>query len=121
MSTVQPLFSQQDREIIEALVFDSSLLPEYNPVSTCLFWDDELPLDATRGARQVIRELWIARSLLHKGLTFGAHPFNPEACRQMWEQANKEIPGWIGFRRLTLNERDRAYLENEEAVENPFE
>lgn len=121
MSSETNLFSQEDRKLIEALVFDPSLTPVYNPVSTCLFWDDELPLDATYEARFVIRELWMLRALLHKGLTIESHPFDPESCRQLWDQANKEIPGWTGFKRLTLSEKDRAYLEREEAVENPFD
>ena len=121
MSSAKQLFSQQDRELIDALVFDASLKPEFNAISSCLYWDDEMPLDMTHAARRVVRNLWIVRSLLHRGLTCDDHDFNPEACRSLWKQATEEIPDWPGFKRLVLSEKDKEYFEKWLAVDNPFD
>ena len=121
MSSAKQLFSQEDRERIDSLVFDSSLTPEFNAVSACLFWDDELPSNMTREGRNVVRLLWIVRSLPHRGLTFDDDDLDPEACRRLWEQATEEIPLWPGFKRLTLSEKDKAYFEDWLADKNPFD
>jgi hypothetical protein len=121
MPEAEQLFSQQDRELIEALVFNPSLEPEYNALSTCLYWDDELSLAMTREGRKVVRKLWIIRSLFHRGLTCDDHDFSPDACREMWKQATEEIPDWPGFKRLVLSKKDKEYFEKWLAVENPFD
>jgi len=121
MSASQPLFSQHDRELIESLVFDASLKPEFNGLSSCLYWDDELPLGVSRSARLMVGQLWIVRALLHRGLTFDDDDLDPEACRSIWEQATEEIPDWPGFKRLVLNKKDKEYFDQWLAVENPFD
>ncbi len=121
MGSVKPLFSEQDKELIESLVFDSSLMPEFNAISACLYWDDELPEDVTVEGMKVVRQLWMARGYLHRGLTFDDHDLNPEALRRFWEQATKEIPDWPGFKRLVLNKKDQAYFETWLADKNPFD
>jgi hypothetical protein len=115
------LFSEKDKELIESLVFDSSLAPEFNAVSACLYWDDEISWYMTPAGIKIVRLLWIARSLLHRGLTCDDHDFNPEACRQLWKQATEEIPDWPGFKRLVLSKKDKEYFEKWLAVENPFD
>jgi hypothetical protein len=121
MYSAEPLFSEEDRKLIEALVFDASLSPEYNALSTCLYWDDELSLEISWSARKMLGKLWIIRSLFHRGLTCDDHDFNPEACRSLWKQATEEIPDWPGFKRLVLSKKDKEYFEKWLAVENPFD
>ncbi len=55
------------------------------------------------------RSLWVARSLMHRGLTFSDHPINPEYSQRVWEQAIQEIPNWPGFQRLKLSSEDQKY------------
>ncbi len=121
MSSAKPLFSDQDRELIESLVFDTSLAPEFNAVSTSLYWEDELPEDITNAGMKVVRLLWIARSFVHRGLPFEGDETDPKSWRNLWQQATEEIPYWTGFKRLVLNKKDKEYFEQWLGVENPFD
>ena len=121
MDVEKPLFSEQDRERIESLVFDTSLTPEFNAVSACLYWEDEMPGRISREGMTTIRILWMARSYLHQGLTFEAHNLNPEALRLLWQKATEEIPDWPGFKRLVISKKDKEYFEKWLSDKNPFD
>lgn len=121
MTKIKELFSENDRGLIEAAQFDSSLEPRFNALSATLVWEDEIPSNITPDAYDVLSSLWVARSLMHRGLTFADHPINPEASQRIWEQAVLEIPNWPGFKRLALSEKERVFYEQMLAEENPLE
>jgi len=121
MCAAEPLFSDQDKALMDSLVFDPALKPEYNPVSNCLSWDDEVPQDISYSGLNVVRRLWMARGYLHKGQTIEDHFLNPHILRHLWEQATDEIPDWPGFKRLVLNKAEKAYFQEWLGVENPFD
>ena len=110
MDLEKPLFSEQDKELIESLVFDTSLMPEFNAVSTCLYWDDELPGNISREGLKMVRILWMARGYVHQGLPFDDYKPGPEFIRRIWEKATEEVPDWPGFKRLVLNKKDKEYF-----------
>jgi hypothetical protein len=37
-------------------------------------------------------------------------PLDPEYCRRIWQQAIEEIPDWPGFKRIVLDQKDKAFL-----------
>ena len=44
MQQTSSLFSERDRSLIEASNYDPDLKPNYNPLSSLLFWNDEAPV-----------------------------------------------------------------------------
>jgi hypothetical protein len=114
------LFISRDLKLIEELVLDPKLEPRFNALSAYLMWMDELPSGITSDGVDVLSSLWSARSLFHRGMSLADHPINPEYSRRVWEQALKEIPGWPGFQRLKLSEKDKSYFEEMIGKENPF-
>jgi len=117
---MEPLFKGKDLKLIESLVYDSSSEPNYESFKGCLVWPDESPNDITMDGFEKLSILWAVRSLFHQGLTIADHPLDPEYCRNIWERANQEIPGWPGFKRLTLNDKDKAYFEQRLNQEEQF-
>jgi len=89
MTLTEPLFSEIDKQLINALVFDSSLEPMFNSLADYFFWFDERPKNITPDASDKLQSLWVGRSLLHKGLTFADHEINPEYCANIWKQQMK--------------------------------
>jgi len=109
MTQAKQLFKEIDRESVESLVYDPSLEPNYNALAGHLMWFDELPSHITSAGIDVLSSLWVARSLMHRGLTFSDHPVNPEYSQRVWKQAIQEIPNWPGFQRLKLSVEDQKY------------
>jgi len=110
MTQNTPLFLERDRNLIENLKHDPSLKPSYSSLSGLLIWQDELPSNITPNGHDVLGTLWTGRSALHRGLSLSDVPINPEFCIKVWEQALIEIPNWPGFKRLSLNETDKIFL-----------
>lgn len=104
-------FNDQDLELMKSLKYDPSLKPNYESLKGCLIWKDERSDDLSPDAYHIVSSLFVARSLLHQGLTFDDHPVDPEYCKNLWVIAQKQIADWPGFKRLTLNDEDRKYLE----------
>ncbi|MDX2106002.1 MAG: hypothetical protein SFY67_06325 [Candidatus Melainabacteria bacterium] len=121
MTQIAPLFSERDRILIEKLKYDPALEPKYNALSGVLIWQDELPSNVTPNGHDVLGTLWTGRSMLHRGFTLSDAPINPEYCIEVWEQALTEIPNWPGFKRLTLNETDKTFLNKNLAQEGGFD
>lgn len=108
----KPLFSQRDKELVDALIYDNSLEPIFNSLADYLIWLDERPDNITPEGSDKLQTLWVGRSLLHKGLSFADHEINPEYCALVWNQALEEIPNWPGFKRLQLTEKDNKYFQD---------
>ncbi|MBZ5610178.1 MAG: hypothetical protein LAP38_18100 [Acidobacteriia bacterium] len=98
-----PYFSDRDRAIVEALVFDAAEEPGYEALKGCLVWRDEQPNNITNEGWDKLCDLWIARSYLHRG-----EPMKDQ-FRSAWEQAQREGIRWPGFQRVTLSANDKAY------------
>ncbi len=118
MTQNEPLFSERDKELVDALVFDDSLEPMFNSLADYFIWFDERPDNITPDGSDKLQTLWVGRSLLHKRLTFADHEINPEYCAKVWNQALEEIPNWPGFKRLKLNEKDNELFQKCLANEN---
>ncbi len=105
----EPIFKGKDLELIESLVLDATLEPKFCSFRDYLHWDDELPKGITPDGYDALCDLWIARSFIHRGLDFSAHPIDPEYIKQFWDRALKQNFKWTGFQRLSLSENDKAY------------
>ena len=121
MTSAAPIFSEYDRELLNSLVFDPSLKPEFNAVSACLYWDDECPETITPLGRRQLRIMWYTRAYLHTDNSFVGAGEHEQYHRAWWEQALLEVPTWPGFKRLTLSEEDRAFFTKNLGIKNPFE
>jgi hypothetical protein len=108
---MEPLFTGKDLQLMEALVYDPSLGPGYEALKGCLIWEDERPSGLSPDAYSNLCSLWGARALFHRGLTLADHPLNPEYSRDIWERALHQVPGWPGFKRITLSAKDKEYYE----------
>ncbi|HEY9870482.1 MAG TPA: hypothetical protein V6D08_15060 [Candidatus Obscuribacterales bacterium] len=116
----EPVFTGNDLRLIESLEYNPSLEPSFDALRACLVWRDEEPSGLTPAGHEALRDLWIARSFLHRGLDFSVHPLDPEYFRNIWNRALRQGFKWPGFNRLSLNARDKAYYEEMLNQENPF-
>ncbi|MDB9518464.1 hypothetical protein PN466_16085 [Roseofilum reptotaenium CS-1145] len=71
-------FSGKNLELIEALVYDPTLKPDYDIMRDSLVWPDERPWGLDPDAYDKLIDLWIARSFIHKGIPFSDWSFIPE-------------------------------------------
>lgn len=108
-------FTGNDLEVMRSLKYDPTLKPNYESLRGCLFWKDERSDELSPDGYKLVNSLIIARSLLQQGLTLDDHPIDPDYCKNLWAIAQKQIADWPGFKRLTLNEEDRKYLEEKMA------
>jgi hypothetical protein len=113
------LFSERDRSLIEASNYDPSLKPNYNPLNSLLFWDDEEPRDISLAGHDVLFALWFARAFLYHGYEIRSALLNPEYFRSVWDKAVASKLKWPGFNRLSLSEEDRQYYLDELNRERP--
>lgn len=107
----EPIFTANDLRLIESLVYDASLEPTYSPMRNHLTWTDEMPEGLTPEGYEVLCDLWIARSYIHRGLEFSEHPLDPDHIRDFWDRALKQNFQWPGFKRLNLSSSDTTYYE----------
>jgi hypothetical protein len=118
---MKPEFTGRDLDLMRSLKYDPSLEPIYEYLRGCLIWEDERPEGLTPAADDLVGSLIIARSLFHKGLTLEDHPIDPSYCKELWGSAQQQIGGWPGFKRLSLSDKDRKYLEDEIAIASKLE
>ncbi|MBP0011480.1 MULTISPECIES: hypothetical protein [unclassified Roseofilum] len=105
-------FSGENLELIEALVYDPTLKPDYDIMRDSLVWPDERPQGLDPDAYEKLIDLWIARSFIHKGISFSDHRLDPEYFERVWKEAREQGFQWPGFHRLHLSEPDREFYEN---------
>lgn len=106
-------FVGKDLELMKSLKYDPELKPNYESIKGCLIWKDERSDDLSPDAYHIVSSLFVARSLLHQGLSLDDHPIDPELCKKLWAQAQQQISEWPGFKRLTLSAEDKAYFEDQ--------
>ncbi len=108
-----PLFSERDRNLIEASNYDSALKPNFNPLSSLLFWDDEAPRGISPQAYDVLNALWLARALLYYDYKLTTDLLDPQYFKSVWDKAIAANLKWAGFNRLKLSDEDRGYFASE--------
>jgi hypothetical protein len=110
-----------DLKKIEALVFQPELEPSYEVIKDALIWSDERPEDLSSEGYEKLIDLWIARSLIHKGIPFSDWRLDPEYFEKVWSEATKQNFKWPGFNRLHLSNKDKAYyLSQQEQANEEF-
>jgi hypothetical protein len=104
-------FTDEDLIVMKSLKFDPSLKPNFESLKNCLVWEDERADFLSPDGYYLVGCLLIARSLLHRGLTFDDHPVNSEYCKNLWSIAQQQVSEWPGFKRIELNDVDKKYLD----------
>lgn len=104
------LFSEVDRRLIEAQVFDPEAAPSFEVMKSCLVWPDECPEHISNEGREVLYDLLIVRGFLHRGVPLERWGLDPQFFLYRWEEAQATELLWNGFRRMHLSESDSAYL-----------
>lgn len=102
------LFIERDLKLIESLVYDPSLKPRFNALSSFLIWEDELPINITPNGIDTLSALCVARAFLFHGLKLPDH-INAADFKQIWDNATDEGIKWPGFNRLKLSNEDSAF------------
>ena len=110
---IEPLFTGNDLKLIEALEYNPDLKPGYDLIKSCLVWKDERPVGLTPAGYETLCDVWIARSFIHRGVDFSTDKLDPKYFRDIWNRALNQKFKWPGFKRLALNEEDKAYFEHE--------
>ena len=110
---MQPLFSERDLRLIEALEYRPELEPAFDEIKACLIWEDERPVGLTPAGYESLCDLWIVRSYIHRGVPCAEWGIDPASgyFQEVWARAQAHPIGWPGFRRMQISEKDRAYLE----------
>lgn len=108
--------TDKDIELIQTQPYDSTLKPNFESLKGCLVWKDERPRGLSLDADDLVNSLLIARAPIHRGLTLDDIPFDPEYYKELWASAQQQISNWTGFKRLTLSDEDRKYLNDEIAA-----
>jgi hypothetical protein len=109
---LEPLFTGRDLEMVESLVYEPDLEPGYDILRGCLAWMDEgLMAPLTPAAHRNLQDLIVARSYIQEGRDFSEWTFGPDRFRRVWKRALKQGFRWPGFKRLTLTDSDKAFLE----------
>lgn len=111
--------SEQDRRLIEELVFDPNQRPSFDLMKSCLVWPDERPSGLSREGRQFLARLWIVRGFKHRGIADDQWGLDSSPLLRVWQHGLAIQLRWPGFQRLDLSEQDRVYLQKSlsEAVE----
>ncbi|WP_169796740.1 hypothetical protein [Chondromyces crocatus] len=74
-------------------------------------WLDEAHVHIGKEGYKLLIDLWIVRGYIHRGIPPERWELDPVYFQDVWRNALRDIPGWIGFKRLTLSSEDRALLE----------
>ena len=113
---MKPEFTGRDFDVMRSLKYDPSLKPNFESLKGCLVWKDERPRGLSIEADNLVNSLLIARAPIHRGLTLYDLPFDPEYYKELWALAQQQISNWPGFKRLSLSDEDRKYLNDEIAA-----
>jgi hypothetical protein len=108
-----PLFRDNDLRLIESLVYDPNLKPNFDSMRDCLVWADERPEGLTPDGYEHLLDLLIARSFIHRNLDFSTHSLDPIYFKQIWDRALEYKFQWPGFKRLKLSAEEKAFFDSE--------
>jgi hypothetical protein len=104
------LLSDEDRGLLETMPFDPAAEPAFNEITACLVWDDEVPDGLSREGYRTVRDLLVARGLIHRGIPVEEWDFGFPDRWERWNEALADGLRWNGFRRLALTAAQRALL-----------
>ncbi|MGD9169432.1 MAG: hypothetical protein PVI97_05140 [Candidatus Thiodiazotropha sp.] len=102
-------FKGRDLELIEKLEFNPDLEPSYDAIKNCLVWEDERPDGLTPEGYELLSDLWIARSFIHRGIPFSTWVLDPDYYERVWKEATEAKFKWPGFNRLELRVKENKY------------
>lgn len=105
------VLSDADRERLEAVPFDSSAEPVFNEVTACLVWPDEVPDGLSRDGYAIVRDLLVARGLIHRAVAVEDWDYGWTERLERWNESLLSGLRWNGFRRLALTADQRRLLE----------
>ena len=114
------VFNDRDLNLIQQLVYDSSLEPMYCSFRMYLHWPDELPNGISPAGYETLCDLWIARACLYHGLKLD-ESLSPAVFIRVWKRAIEQGVQWPGFQRLNLSAEDQQYYIQCLNQENPFD
>jgi hypothetical protein len=114
------VFKGKDLDLIQSLVYDSSLEPMYCSFRMYLHWPDELPSGITPEGYETLCDLWIARACLYHGITLD-QSLDQAVFTRVWDRAIAQGLQWPGFQRLKLSNIDQSYFQKMLNQENPFD
>jgi hypothetical protein len=102
--------SDADRALVEAVAFDAASEPAFNEITACLVWPDEVPDGLSREGYHTVRDLLVARGLIHRGIPVDEWDDGFPDRWERWNEALGDGVRWNGFRRLALTAAQRAFL-----------
>ena len=110
---------ERDINIIKNLAFNANAKPLFEELKYCLIWPDEIPNwrgdnpsdELSHNGREFLYDLLIVRGYIHRNVPkeeWGIK--DPKRWQDVWEFGLANVAQWPGFRRITLSEADRDYL-----------
>jgi hypothetical protein len=109
-------FSDHDLLLIEGLIYVDGLIPSYESMKDCLIWSDECPENITPQGYELLCDLWIARSFIHKGQDFSSYPLDSSFFSETWEKAIKLNLKWPGLRADRISSINQRYYPSRETI-----
>jgi hypothetical protein len=104
------LLGDDDRDLIERQPFDPAADAAFNEVTWCLVWSDEIPDGLSRSGYEVVRDLLVARGLIHRAVPVEEWDYGFTDRWERWNEALASGLRWNGFRRIALTAAQRALL-----------
>ena len=106
-----PELGEADRALLEGMRFDAAAEPGWNEIAACLVWPDEVPDGLSAVGYELVRDLLVARGLVHRGVPVEDWDYGHLERAERWEAALAAGLRWNGFRRIALTRAQRARLE----------
>jgi hypothetical protein len=107
------MINKSDIELLNTLIFDPLLEPNFEVLKSCLIWPDEAPKPhLSFSGREFLYDLWIVRGFIHRSVSVKEWGLDPLYFMEAWNFGLCSIPEWPGFKRLILNDVHRSYLGN---------
>ena len=102
--------TKADWDRFAAASVDPEAEPRYEQLKGCLIWPDELVGGLTRDGAELLGDLFVARSLLHRGLSISSWPGGSDQLQERWDAAIAAGLPWAGFARVELKDAQRSFL-----------
>ena len=102
--------TKADWDRFAATPIDPEAEPRYDPLKGCLLWPDEFVDGLSRDGVELLGDLFVARSLLHRDTPISTWPGGSHALQQRWDTAIAAGLPWPGFARVSLSADQRTLL-----------
>jgi hypothetical protein len=104
------VLSDGDRRLVDEQAFDPDAEASFNEVTWCLVWSDEIPDGLSRDGYEIVRDLLVARGLIHRGVPVESWDYGWMDRWERWNEALASGLRWNGFRRIGLTTAQRTLL-----------